>query len=71
MKAARFLACVVVVAVCALSLSANWLAPAGYAKQFRDSPSVLRPPAPTCLAPMNSAATASHASFTARAFRFC
>jgi peptide/nickel transport system permease protein len=38
MKAARQLACVVVVAVCALSLGANWLAPAGYAKQFRESP---------------------------------
>ena len=38
MKAARYLACFVVVAVCALSLSAGWLAPAGYAKQFRDAP---------------------------------
>jgi ABC-type dipeptide/oligopeptide/nickel transport system permease subunit len=38
MKAARVLACVIVVAVCALSLSAHWLAPAGYAKQFRESP---------------------------------
>ncbi len=38
MKTARFVACVVVVAVCALALSANWLAPAGYAKQFRESP---------------------------------
>ena len=32
-------ACIVVLAVCALSLSANWLAPSGYAKQFRDAPS--------------------------------
>src|ERR1022692_5222135 len=39
MKAARLLACVIVVAVCALSLGANWLAPAGYAKQFREAPS--------------------------------
>jgi ABC-type dipeptide/oligopeptide/nickel transport system permease subunit len=39
MKAARYLACVVVVAVCALSLAANWLAPDGYAKQFREAPS--------------------------------
>jgi peptide/nickel transport system permease protein len=38
MKAARLLACVIVVAVCALSLGANWLAPAGYAKQFRELP---------------------------------
>ncbi|MGA9356240.1 MAG: ABC transporter permease [Terriglobales bacterium] len=38
MKAARVLACVIVVAVCALSLGANWLAPAGYAKQFREQP---------------------------------
>src|ERR1700716_3809354 len=38
MSAARKLACVVVVAVCAMSLTANWLAPAGYAKQFRDAP---------------------------------
>src|SRR5271163_1630313 len=38
MKAARVLACVIVVAVCSLSLGANWLAPAGYAKQFRELP---------------------------------
>jgi ABC-type dipeptide/oligopeptide/nickel transport system permease subunit len=38
MKAARVVACVIVVAVCALALGANWLAPAGYAKQFRDVP---------------------------------
>jgi len=38
MKPARYLACVVVVAVCAVSLSANWLAPAGSAKQFREVP---------------------------------
>ena len=38
MKAARVLACVIVVVVCALSLGANWLAPAGYAKQFRELP---------------------------------
>jgi len=38
MKVARWLACVIVVAVCALSLGANWLAPAGYAKQFREAP---------------------------------
>src|SRR6266436_8488132 len=45
MSAARKLACVVVVAVCAVSLGANWLAPAGYAKQFRDAPSA--PPSHT------------------------
>src|ERR1700678_498806 len=39
MSVARKLACVVVLAVCAVSLAANWLAPAGYAKQFRDAPS--------------------------------
>jgi peptide/nickel transport system permease protein len=39
MKIARLLACVIVVAVCAVSLGANWLAPAGYAKQFRELPS--------------------------------
>jgi ABC-type dipeptide/oligopeptide/nickel transport system permease subunit len=38
MKAARVLACVIVVAVCALSLGANYLAPEGYAKQFRELP---------------------------------
>ena len=38
MKVARVLACVIVVAVCALSLGASWLAPAGYAKQFREAP---------------------------------
>ena len=38
MKAARYLACFVVVAVCAVSLSAGWLAPEGYAKQFREAP---------------------------------
>src|SRR5271166_32753 len=39
MNAARKLACVVVLAVCAMSLAANWLAPAGYARQFREAPS--------------------------------
>jgi ABC-type dipeptide/oligopeptide/nickel transport system permease subunit len=39
MNAARKFACVVVVAVCAVSLTANWLAPSGYARQFRDAPS--------------------------------
>src|SRR5580704_18574836 len=39
MNAARKLACVVVVGVCAVSLAANWLAPSGYAKQFREAPS--------------------------------
>src|SRR5450432_356333 len=38
MNRARKLSCVVVLAVCAASLAANWLAPAGYAKQFRDAP---------------------------------
>src|ERR1039457_2666050 len=38
MKAARVLACVIVVAVCALSLGATMIAPAGYAKQFREVP---------------------------------
>jgi len=39
MSAARKLACVVLVAVCAVSLGAQWLAPTGYAKQFREAPS--------------------------------
>ena len=38
MKAARMLACVVLLAVCAVSLAAPWFAPAGYAKQFREAP---------------------------------
>ncbi len=38
MNVARKLACAVVVAVCAVSLAANWLAPEGYAKQFRETP---------------------------------
>src|SRR5271170_1359167 len=38
MKAARKLACIVVLGVCAVSLAANWLAPWGYAKQFREAP---------------------------------
>lgn len=38
MNAARKLSCIVVLAVCALSLAANWLSPAGYAKQFREAP---------------------------------
>ena len=37
MKAARRLACVIVIVVCALSLGAHQLAPAGYAQQFRDA----------------------------------
>src|SRR5271154_2041434 len=39
MNRARTLAWVVVLAVCAVSLAANWLAPSGYAKQFREAPS--------------------------------
>ena len=39
MSAARKLACVVLVAVYAVSLGAQWLAPTGYAKQFREAPS--------------------------------
>src|ERR1700677_3350505 len=38
MNAARKLSCLVLLAVCAAALAANWLAPAGYAKQFRDVP---------------------------------
>src|SRR6202522_2555891 len=38
MNAARKLSCIVVLAVCALSRAANWLSPAGYAKQFRGAP---------------------------------
>jgi peptide/nickel transport system permease protein len=38
MNVSRKLACVVVLAVCTTSLAANWLAPAGYAKQFREVP---------------------------------
>jgi ABC-type dipeptide/oligopeptide/nickel transport system permease subunit len=38
MSAARKLACVVVLAVCAASLAAPWLASAGYSKQFREAP---------------------------------
>jgi ABC-type dipeptide/oligopeptide/nickel transport system permease subunit len=47
MKAARVFACVIVVAVCVLALGANWLAPTGYAKQFRDVPDA--PPSRTHL----------------------
>ncbi len=39
MSAARKLACVVLLAVCAVSFGAQWLAPTGYAKQFREAPS--------------------------------
>jgi peptide/nickel transport system permease protein len=35
----RKLAWIVVLAVCSISLAANWLAPEGYSKQFRDAPS--------------------------------
>jgi len=38
MKAIRVFACVIIVAVCALSLAAGWLAPDGYARQFRETP---------------------------------
>jgi peptide/nickel transport system permease protein len=37
MSAARKLACVVLVSVCIVSLGAQWLAPTGYAKQFREA----------------------------------
>jgi peptide/nickel transport system permease protein len=39
MNATRKLAWAVVLVVCAVSLAAHWLAPTGYAKQFRDAPS--------------------------------
>ena len=39
MSAARKLASVVLVAVCVVSLGAQWIAPTGYAKQFREAPS--------------------------------
>jgi peptide/nickel transport system permease protein len=38
MSAARKLACVVLLLVCGVSLAADWLAPSGYAKQFREIP---------------------------------
>jgi ABC-type dipeptide/oligopeptide/nickel transport system permease subunit len=38
MNTARKLSCVIVVAVCAAAIAANWLAPAGYSKQFREAP---------------------------------
>lgn len=38
MSAARKLACAVLLLVCVVSLAADWLAPAGYAKQFREAP---------------------------------
>ncbi|HUM06420.1 MAG TPA: ABC transporter permease [Terriglobales bacterium] len=38
MRSARTLACVILLVVCVLSLAANWIAPAGYAKQFREAP---------------------------------
>jgi len=37
MKIWRAIACVVLLLVLGVSLSANWLAPAGYAKQFREA----------------------------------
>jgi ABC-type dipeptide/oligopeptide/nickel transport system permease subunit len=39
MSVVRVLACAVVLVICGLSLGANWLAPSGYAKQFREAPS--------------------------------
>ncbi len=39
MSLARALACVILIAVCGVSLAADWLAPSGYAKQFREVPS--------------------------------
>jgi len=70
MNLARKLACVVVVFVCAVSLAANWLAPVGYAKQFREAPGA--PPRMSIgSAPMKWAAIASRACSTARASRCC
>ena len=37
MKLWRILACVVLLLVVGVSLAANWLAPAGYAKQYREA----------------------------------
>ena len=39
MNAARKLACVILLIVCVLSFSAGWIAPSGYARQFREVPS--------------------------------
>lgn len=39
MNFARTICCVVVLLVCVASLAANWLAPTGYAQQFREVPS--------------------------------
>jgi ABC-type dipeptide/oligopeptide/nickel transport system permease subunit len=38
MKLWRAFACVVLLLVAGISLAANWLAPAGYAKQYREAP---------------------------------
>src|ERR1700676_101229 len=38
MKLWRAVACAVLLLVVGVSLSASWLAPAGYAKQYRDAP---------------------------------
>jgi peptide/nickel transport system permease protein len=38
MSAARTLACVLLLAVCVVSFASPWLAPSGYAKQFREAP---------------------------------
>jgi ABC-type dipeptide/oligopeptide/nickel transport system permease subunit len=37
-NAARKIACATLVFVCLMSLASKWLAPAGYAKQFREAP---------------------------------
>ena len=41
MRIWRRFACVVLLLVVSLSLAANWLAPAGYAKQYRKSVKLL------------------------------
>jgi len=38
MSSARKLACVILLLVCAAELAAEWIAPSGYARQFRDDP---------------------------------
>ena len=66
----RTMACVVLVLVVGISLAANWLAPAGYAKQYREAAGAPHRTT-TGWGPMRSAGTGLRAFCTERAFRSC
>ena len=69
MKTWRMIACLLLLLVLGVSLGANWLAPAGYAKQYRDA-AARHPRTRIGWEPMRLAVTASHGFSTEPVFPF-